>query len=107
MHVNVSQISIAGQVRRNAGGGVLREDGAGLTKAIVFSQFWQHILLVGAHLRAHGVTLAVLKRDLSPAEKAHALDMFQVLDFCCTADMLPVLVYKALTLDDTIHDESP
>ena len=42
-----------------------------LTKAIVFS-------LVVAHLRSHGVTVSVLKRDLSPRAKAEALDVFQV-----------------------------
>ena len=49
-----------------------------LTKAIVFSHFWMHIQLICAHLRAHNVMVKVLKRDLSPAAKAEALDVFQV-----------------------------
>lgn len=49
-----------------------------LTKAIVFSQFWMHILLICAHLRAHDVEPSILKRDLSPRAKAEALDVFRV-----------------------------
>ena len=50
----------------------------GLTKAIVFSQFWMHIQLINAHLRAHGVALALLKQDMSPKDKAAAVATFQV-----------------------------
>ena len=48
------------------------------TKAIVFSQFWMHIELVVHFLSSRGVPLALLKRSLSPAEKAAALASFQV-----------------------------
>lgn len=58
----------------------------GLTKAIVFSQFWMHIQLINAHLRAHGVALAVLKQDMSPKDKAAAVATFQV-----TALQLPYM----------------
>ncbi|KAK9795946.1 hypothetical protein WJX73_001584 [Symbiochloris irregularis] len=53
-----------------------------LTKAIVFSQFWMHIQLICAHLRAHGVEPSILKRDLSPRAKAEALDVFRHDDEC-------------------------
>ena len=48
------------------------------TKAIVFSQFWMHIELVVHFLATRSVGLALLKRNLSPAEKAAALARFQV-----------------------------
>lgn len=54
-----------------------REASKGLTKAIVFSQFWMHIQLINAHLRAHGVALALLKQDMSPKDKAAAVATFQ------------------------------
>ncbi len=54
-----------------------------MTKAIVFSQFWMHIQLLNAHLRAHGVALALLKQDMSPKDKAAAVATFQVrYSFC-------------------------
>jgi len=55
-----------------------QQQGKGLTKAIVFSQFWMHIQLISSHLRAHGVPLAVLKQDMSPKDKAAAVATFQV-----------------------------
>ncbi|KAL3136547.1 hypothetical protein ABBQ38_005794 [Trebouxia sp. C0009 RCD-2024] len=54
------------------------EASKGATKAIVFSQFWMHIQLINAHLRAHGVALALLKQDMSPKDKAAAVATFQV-----------------------------
>ena len=54
------------------------QHGRGLTKAIVFSQFWMHIQLISSHLRAHEVPLAVLKQDMSPKDKAAAVATFQV-----------------------------
>ncbi|KAK9807648.1 hypothetical protein WJX72_005276 [[Myrmecia] bisecta] len=53
-----------------------------LSKAIVFSQFWQHIQLIGAHLRQHGVRVAVLKKDLSAKDKALAVNTFQADSGC-------------------------
>ena len=50
------------------------------TKAIVFSQFWMHIELVVHFLATRSVSLALLKRNLSPANKAAALARFQVLN---------------------------
>ena len=49
-----------------------------MTRAIVFSQFWMHIQLINAHLRAHSVPVAVLKQDMSPKDKAAAVATFQV-----------------------------
>ena len=57
---------------------VSRQQGRGLTKAIVFSQFWMHSQLISSHLRAHEVPLAVLKQDMSPKDKAAAVATFQV-----------------------------
>ncbi|KAL0050649.1 hypothetical protein WJX82_004168 [Trebouxia sp. C0006] len=54
-----------------------QQQGKGLTKAIVFSQFWMHIQLISSHLHAHGVPLAVLKQDMSPKDKAAAVATFQ------------------------------
>ncbi|KAL0025980.1 hypothetical protein WJX77_010392 [Trebouxia sp. C0004] len=54
-----------------------QQQGKGVTKAIVFSQFWMHIQLISSHLRAHGVPLAVLKQDMSPKDKAAAVATFQ------------------------------
>ncbi|DBA80065.1 TPA: hypothetical protein ACH3X2_007554 [Trebouxia sp. C0005] len=54
-----------------------QQQGKGLTKAIVFSQFWMHIQLISSHLRAHRVPLAVLKQDMSPKDKAAAVATFQ------------------------------
>ena len=56
----------------------------GMTKAIVFSQFWMHIQLIAAHLRAHSVPVAVLKQDMSPKDKAAAVATFQVWQAWCT-----------------------
>ena len=47
-------------------------------KAIVFSHFWMHLQLIAAHLRDAGIEHAVLKRDMTPPDKADALDTFQV-----------------------------
>ena len=47
------------------------------TKAIVYTSFWQHQLLVEAYLATHGVALAVLRESQKPAEKAAALHDFQ------------------------------
>lgn len=62
------------QEQRNAGGEAM----SGLTKAIVFSQYWIHIWLVKNYLASHDVKFEVLSTGLLPAEKVQALDVFQV-----------------------------
>lgn len=47
------------------------------TKAIVFSQFWPHLSLIGSHLASHGVRFALLKRDLKPSDKSFAIATFR------------------------------
>ena len=66
------------KMTREQAGGVQGSDKPG-TKAIVFSQFWMHIELVVHFLATRSVSLALLKRNLSPADKAAALARFQVL----------------------------
>ena len=48
------------------------------TKAIVFTQFWQHLNLIERQLTDHGVGLAVLKGSMKSDEKARSLDQFKV-----------------------------
>lgn len=61
------------------------------TKAIVFTQFWQHLLLIEKQLTAHGVKLAVLKGSMKPDEKAQMLEHFKVITFfMCTPCSHPV-----------------
>ena len=51
-------------------------------KAIVFSQHWPHILLVGRALDEAGVHSATLQGRLSPAARARAVDEFRLSPSC-------------------------
>lgn len=56
------------------------------TKAIVYTSFWQHQLLVESYLGTHGVALAVLRESMKPQEKAAALHAFQAITLPATQD---------------------
>lgn len=55
-----------------------------------------HIQLITAHLRAHGVALALLKQDMSPKDKAAAVATFQVIALQLPYDYGPCLTGRAL-----------
>jgi hypothetical protein len=48
-----------------------------LVKAIVFSQFWMHLQLIGSELLARGVRHYLLKRDMTARDKQAAVTAFR------------------------------
>jgi hypothetical protein len=57
---------------------VSRTEGGRPTKAIVFTQFWQHMMLIEPQLKSHGVLAAVLRAAMKMQEKADAVRWFKV-----------------------------
>lgn len=57
--------------------------GSPVVKAIVFSQFWIHVLLIAEQLKAHGVRHMVLKRDMAAREKQEAVMDFRAYPHSC------------------------
>ena len=53
------------------------DEGRQRRKAIIFSQFWMHILLAARHLQARGVAFCLLKGGMKPHEKDEAVNKFQ------------------------------
>ena len=51
-------------------------------KAIVYSQFWQHVHLIEMYLKLHSVPLVVLRENMKVAEKSAALHTFKVGSAC-------------------------
>ena len=81
----------------------------GLTKVIVFSQFWMHMWLVKNHLSRHNVAFALLRAGITAAEKAHELDLFQV-ETCYSSSRKGVLLvvtanYTAIMLRSLVRKE--
>jgi hypothetical protein len=71
--------SAAAAAASAAAGQQLQQDRAAAApavKAIVFSQFWMHVLLIAAELSARGVHHFVLKRDMPAREKQVAVREF-------------------------------
>ena len=50
----------------------------GLTKVIVFSQFWMHLNIVAKHLRMQDIAFEVFSTVKTPPERLQSLDTFQV-----------------------------
>lgn len=74
-----SNTAAAAAASAAAAGQQLQQDRAAAppaVKAIVFSQFWMHVLLIAAELSARGVHHFVLKRDMPAREKQVAVREF-------------------------------
>ena len=58
--------------------------GPAVVKAIVFSQFWMHVQLIGQQLSARKIRHEVLKRDMAARDKQAAVMKFKATkDSCC------------------------